>query len=166
MCPIRVHQPHTLCYLRREYLFCLFFVVSCHCRVRQEPAAAGHRDEHSGRRSSSNDGGQCGQCVLPTVRRSLIVHLFRPLHPESLKNTSNGDTHRYTACSGYIPILHTTFRYFVRCLEKTTRTLASKIHERLFLHNFSALFAPYSSPRNCYILEPQTTIAQTNFEAY
>ena len=74
-----------------------FFVVSCHCHVRQEPAAAGHRDEHSGRRSSSNNGGQCGQCVLPTVRRSLIVHLFRRLHSESLKHTSNGDTHRYTA---------------------------------------------------------------------
>ena len=37
--------------------FGLFFVVSCHCCVRQEPAVAGHGDEHSGRRSSSNNGG-------------------------------------------------------------------------------------------------------------
>ena len=47
--PLWAHRPHALCYLRREYLFWTFFVVSCHCCVRQEPAAAGHRDEHSER---------------------------------------------------------------------------------------------------------------------
>ena len=39
--PLGTSTTH-LCYLRRAYLFWHFLVVSCHCCVRQEPAAAGH----------------------------------------------------------------------------------------------------------------------------
>ena len=96
--PLWVHRPHTLCYLRREYLFWTFFlsfhVTAVYGRNQQRRGIAMNT---AAAETVATTVGRCGQCVLPTVRRSLIVHLFRRLHSESLKHTSNGDTHRYTA---------------------------------------------------------------------